>query len=228
MPRRPRLVVRDVPLHIIQRGNNRQRCFLNDADFLVYLDLLGRGARNAFCQIHAYALMSNHVHVLATPSKPDSAASMMKAVGERYVRYFNERNRRTGTLWDGRFKSCLVQDETYLMVCYQYIELNPVRAGIVNDPLQYPWSSYRANAYGRRDELITPHPLYQALGAEAGSRQQHYRDLVAQGIAAETLTALRDATNHNYACGSVDFIADVELALGLPAERKSPMPSPWD
>ena len=220
MPRRPRLVECQVPLHIIQRGNNRQPCFASESDYLVYLDLLRRAARAAECAIHAYVLMGNHVHILATPASRESPGQMMKAVGERYVRYFNERHERTGTLWDGRFKSCLVHSETYLMVCYRYIELNPLRAGMVSEPLQYRWSSHPTNAKGARDPLITPHYIYQSLGPDDEARQSAYRALFAQDIAEEHVVALRDATNHNYACGDRPSIQKIERTLGHAAVRK--------
>ncbi|QYF95769.1 transposase [Massilia sp. PAMC28688] len=206
-------------MHIIQRGNNRQRCFLAEADYLVYLGMLHKAAQLASCSVHAYVLMSNHVHVLATPDKEESAARMMKSVGERYVRYFNKRHERTGTLWDGRYKSCPVHDETYLMVCYRYVELNPVRAGIVADPLHYRWSSYHANAFGARDDLVVAHALYQALGNNHFERETAYRELVLAGIAGDEVDNLRDATNHNYACGNFKFRRAIAQATGHAAER---------
>lgn len=219
MPRRPRLVTSGVPLHIIQRGNNRQRCFLVDADYLVYLAMLYKAARLASCNVHAYVLMSNHIHVLATPGSDSSAAHMMKSVGERYVRYFNKRYERTGTLWDGRYKSCPVHDETYLMVCYRYVELNPVRAGIVENPLDYRWSSYHANAFGSRDDIVVAHALYDALGNDHFEREAAYRELVLTGLADDQMETLRDATNHNYACGSFTFRRQMERATGHAAAR---------
>lgn len=220
MPRRPRLVIADVPLHIIQRGNNRQPCFVTEPDYLVYLDLLQRAALASDCRVHAYALMTNHTHILATPATATGPGAMMKSVGERYVKYFNTRHGRIGTLWNGRFKSCLIHDESYLLVCYRYIELNPVRAGMVHDALQYRWSSYRANAYGGADSVITPHPLFESLAVNAEDRRAAYRALVSEGVPASAARALRDATNHNYACGSDAFIGSIETALGMPAERK--------
>lgn len=220
MPRRPRLVATGVPLHIVQRGNNRQTCFRDNSDYFVYRDLLQRAARGAKCDVHSYALMPNHVHILATPQESDSAAVMMKAAGERYVRYFNERNKRTGTLWDGRFKSCLVHDEAYLMVCYRYIELNPVRAGIVQDPGLYPWSSYRCNAEGARDDLVTPHPIFQAIGLCDEEIYQRYRDLIREALPEDQLAILRDATNHNYACGTDRFLESMKESLGRQVRRQ--------
>lgn len=219
MPRRPRLVVPQVPLHIIQRGNNRQKCFFTDSDYMVYLDLLLRGASKANCLVHAYVLMSNHIHVLATPADDASAGEMMKAVGERYVRYLNKHHGRCGTLWDGRFRSCLVEDETYLLVCHRYIELNPVRAGMVAEPSLYRWSSHRCNAYADTNELITPHPIVAQLGNDIFSRTDAYRALFSDAIKEQQLAALRDATNHNFVFGSSKFAETMADLLGRKVSR---------
>lgn len=224
MPRRPRLVVRDVPLHIIQRGNNKQNCFFTDSDYLVYLDLLRRGANSAECMVHAYVLMSNHVHILITPGDEQGPGSMMKAIGERYVRYLNERYGRTGTLWDGRYRSCLVHDETYLFVCHRYIELNPVRAGMVAHPSLYRWSSHRCNAYGEVDLIITPHKLVTALATDTHARSHAYRQLFAGSEKKQELSQLRDATNSNYACGSIEFHEAMGQLLGRQVARRSTPP----
>ncbi len=219
MPRRPRLVVDNVPLHIIQRGNNRQHCFFSESDYLVYLDLLRRGAESAKCKVHAYVLMTNHVHLLVTPEYADGPASMMKAVGERYVRYLNERCGRSGTLWDGRYRSCLVDDETYLFVCHRYIELNPVRAGLVRAPSLYRWSSHRCNAYADPDPIISPHKLVTALGDDPFARMHAYRQLFDSADRSEEVAAVRDATNYNYACGSVLFHEKMADILGRQVAR---------
>ena len=224
MPRRPRLVVRDIPLHIIQRGNNKQQCFFSDSDHLIYLELLRRGASRAGCSVHAYVLMSNHVHILVTPSDEYGPARMMKAVGERYVRYLNERCQRTGTLWDGRYRSCLVHDESYLLVCHRYIELNPVRAGMVGHPSLYPWSSHHCNAYGRTDPIITPHSLISALGKDVQARNHAYRQFFSGGETKEELAQLRHATNSNYACGNIAFHEAMEKLLGRRVARIAPSP----
>jgi putative transposase len=221
MPRRPRLVAPDIPLHIIQRGNNRNKCFFENSDYLVYLDLLARGASAAGCRIHAYVLMSNHVHILASPENPGSPGSMMKAVGERYVRYVNQRYNRTGTLWDGRFKSCLVQDDTYLLVCHRYIELNPVRAGMVTDPSLHQWSSHRCNAYGEGNAIITPHPIVSGLGKDDFSRIHAYRGLFAEALPEREIARLRDATNYNYTFGSEKFADEMSRTLGRQVTRVS-------
>ena len=164
MPRRPRLSLAGIPWHIIQRGNNRSACFYADDDYRKYLDTLKEQAIKFDCAIHAYALMTNHVHLLLTPARQDSAALLMKHLGQRYVQYINRCYRRSGTLWEGRFRSCLTQSEDYVLACYRYIELNPVRANMVQCPGDYPWSSYRANGDGRANPLLTPHAEYLRLG----------------------------------------------------------------
>lgn len=156
MPRRARLAVPGIPWHIIQRGNNRSPCFYADEDYRRYLDTLAEQAVKYDCAIHAYVLMTNHVHLLLTPQQEDSAALLMKHLGQRYVQYINRTYRRSGTLWEGRFKSCLAQEERYVLTCYRYIELNPVRANMVARPEDYRWSSYHTNGIGQPDPLITP------------------------------------------------------------------------
>ena len=172
MPRRPRLQLAEVPLHIVQRGINREPCFFAEEDYHCYLHWLEEAARDCRCAIHAYALMTNHVHLLLTPKANGSPARLMQSLGRRYVQYINRFYRRTGSLWEGRYKSSLVQAETYLLACYRYIELNPVRAEMVADPGQYRWSSYRANGLGLPDARLTPHPLYLAQGSSAEERAQ--------------------------------------------------------
>ena len=206
MARRSRLVIPDVPLHIIQRGNNRQACFRGERDYLVYLSMLHACAIAASCSIHAYVLMTNHVHVLLTPEKSGSPGKLMKALGQRYVQYVNRRYRRTGSLWEGRFRSCIVDDEAYFLVCQRYIELNPVRAKMVDCPDEYIWSSYRANAYGAVDPLITPHPLYTRLAHDGEGRRAAYRDLFKEELSSEQLEDIRRATNGNFALGDIEFV----------------------
>ena len=165
MLRRPRLMLPNVPLHLIQRGNNRQVCFVADEDFRFYLDWLKEYADKTGCRIHAYVLMTNHVHLLVSSPSANGVGAMMKALGQRYVQYVNRTYQRSGTLWEGRFRSCLTQDEVYLLSCMRYIELNPVRAGMVVHPGEYRWSSYRCNAQGEADPLISPHSIYAALAS---------------------------------------------------------------
>jgi len=203
MPRPPRVVLPSVPLHIIQRGNNRIPCFTHRNDYPVYLDMLRECALDCGCTLHAYVLMSNHVHLLLSPDDGDSASTMMQRLGRRYVQYFNRRHGRTGTLWEGRFRSSLVHDERYLMICHRYIELNPVRAHMVNAPADYPWSSHRANALGHYDILVTPHSAYHGLGADPAARQAAYRHLFSEVLSDDMLDQVRQAGNGNRPLGEV-------------------------
>ncbi len=214
MARLSRPVVANVPLHITQRGNNRLRCFFAESDYLVYLDLLSRAAREADCRIHSYVLMTNHIHLLLSPGDERGPAFLMKFLGERYVQYVNRRHSRTGTLWEGRFRSCLVQSERYLMVCQRYIELNPVRAQMVNDPFSYPWSSYRHHAYGEKSSLVTPHELYGRMGADPLLRQRAYRELCAEALDDDALSEVRRATKSNLALGSETFMEQMADLMG--------------
>jgi len=214
MARRPRLVLPAVPLHIIQRGNNRSCCFESEADYLVYLSLLQQYATRATCQIHAYVLMTNHVHLLLSSGRPDGPSELMRRLGQHYVQYFNRRHQRTGTLWEGRFRSCLVDHERYLLICQRYIELNPVRAKMVQDPASYPWSSYRANGLGEENLLVSPHLVYMGLGAHDAERRAGYRHLFAEAISEHLLTQIRHAGNSNSPLGSESFAEHVRARLG--------------
>ena len=178
MPRRPRLNLPGVPLHVVQRGNNRRPCFLTDSDRLRFLNFLKIESVRSECAIHAFVLMSNHFHLLLTPENDYGASSLMMGLGRNYVRYFNDLHDRTGTLWEGRFKSSPVESHEYCMACYRYIELNPVRAGMVCHPGSYPWSSYRINGMAERSNLITPHPIWIGLGDNTAERTEMYRSLV--------------------------------------------------
>lgn len=214
MPRRARVTLPNVPLHIIQRGNNRQACFFADEDYQVYLEWLREHAVKNGCQIHAYVLMTNHVHLLLSSGDPDAAGVMMKALGQRYVQYVNRTYQRSGTLWEGRFRSCLTQDEGYLLSCQRYIELNPVRANMVAHPADYRWSSYRANAQGEANPRVVAHALYLALGADAASRQTAYRELFRHELEPGLVDEIRRATNGNLALGDSRFTGQIESALG--------------
>ncbi|MBA8885076.1 transposase [Dokdonella fugitiva] len=160
MARLPRIEFADIPQHVVQRGNDRQPCFLEDADYRRYLRGLQEAALDHGCHIHAYVLMTNHVHLLLTPTTVGAVSRMMQQLGRGYVGYFNTAHHRSGTLWEGRFKSNLVDSERYLLTCYRYIEMNPVRAGMVEEPGAYRWSSYGHNASGGPDAIVTPHPIY--------------------------------------------------------------------
>jgi len=219
MPRRARLAIPGIPWHIIQRGNNRSACFYAEEDCRRYLDTLGELANRYHCAIHAYVLMTNHVHLLLTPTKTEGVALLMKHLGQRYVQYVNRTYRRTGTLWEGRFRSCLTQDERYVLACHRYIELNPVRAAMVAHPAAYRWSSYRANAEGLGDPLLTPHEEYRRLGRDGAERRERYRALFEAHLDPQTLVEIREATNGNYALGSDRFKDEITRALQRRASR---------
>lgn len=193
MPRSPRLVVPDAPLHITQRGVDRCATFLADEDFAFYHLALREASREARCAVHAYVLMTNHIHLLLTPEDAAGPARLMRSLGSRYVGYFNARYRRSGTLWEGRYRSALVASVPYLFACSRYIESNPTRAGLVDDPAAYPWSSFRHNARGDDDPALTPHPQYWALGAQRVARCTAYRALFAREIEPSVVARFRVA-----------------------------------
>ncbi|ELX10277.1 transposase [Janthinobacterium sp. HH01] len=201
MPRRARLLLPGVPLHVIQRGHDRQRCFLLDEDFEAYRQWLRDEALANHCLVHAYVLMGNHIHLLISVEDARELAAMMKGVAQRYAQYFNLRHRRSGAVWDGRYKSCLVQTEEYFLICQRYIELNPVRAGIVRFPGNYRWSSYRANAEGRVDSLLTAHSIYLRLGLTESERRQAYMRLFHKGLTVEQIEKVRSAGNSGMPLG---------------------------
>lgn len=219
MPRRARIALPNVPVHVIQRGNNRQPCFFADEDYRVYLGWLTEYADKTDCQIHAYVLMTNHVHLLLSADHADAGGALMKALGQRYVQYVNRVYHRSGTLWEGRFRSCPVQEEDYFLGCQRYIELNPVRANMVAHPADYRWSSYRANAQGEADTLVQPHPLYKALGSDATTRQAAYRELFCYALDPGLVDKIRHASNGNFVLGSEQFAAQVSTMIG---RRASP------
>lgn len=214
MPRRARLALSGIPWHIIQRGNNRSVCFHAEDDYQFYLHYLKEFADKFGCVVHAYVLMTNHVHLLLTPAREDSTALMMKHLGQRYVQYVNRSYRRTGTLWEGRFRSCLTQSEDYVLACYRYIELNPVRAGMVVKPQDYRWSSYHANGLGRASALVRPHDEYLRLGGDVAERQQAYRALFRAHVDESLTDEIRDATNGNFALGGERFQEQIAQTLG--------------
>ena len=229
MPRRPRITLAGVPLHLIQRGNNRQACFFSKDDYRSYLNWLKEYSEKYSCAIHAYVLMTNHVHLLITPRTAGGAGDLMKQLGQRYVQYVNRTYRRSGTLWEGRFRSCLTQEEDYVLGCYRYIELNPVRARMIEHPAEYPWSSYRVNAQGEHSALLTYHPVYTALGSDDEVRQTAYRELFRYQLDTRMIDEIRTTTNGNYALGSSRFQAQVAATLmrrvtpgksGRPKKRK--------
>ncbi|MEY2632610.1 MAG: transposase [Pseudomonadota bacterium] len=214
MPRRPRLALQGIPLHLIQRGNNRQACFFAEEDYRFYLEWLSEYAGKTGCRVHAYVLMTNHVHLLISADEAAAPGALMKALGQRYVQYVNRVYRRSGTLWEGRFRSSPVQEEAYLLACQRYIELNPVRAGMVAHPGAYRWSSYLANAQGEANALIRPHGLYEALGLNVADRQQAYRELFRHELEPGLVDEIRRATNGNFLLGNERFAAEVAAAIG--------------
>lgn len=219
MPRQPRLDLPGIPQHVVQRGNDRQPCFFADVDCTRYLDELREINLKHGAMIHAYVLMTNHVHLLITPGHTGQLTSIMQALGRRYVRYINDRYCRTGTLWEGRYKACLVDSETHLLRCHRYIELNPVRAGMVAAAQDYRWSSFAANALGGEDRLIRPHPVYIALGKTADERRCAYRALFDQSPHPDELETIRSTLQRQHALGPARFRAAIEAQL---ARRAGP------
>lgn len=227
MPRKPRFTLPGIPQHVIQRGNNREPCFLAEPDYRRYLEDLQATAEKSACRIHAYVLMTNHVHLLVTPMQELGIAEMMQALGRRYVYYINKTYRRTGTLWEGRYKASLVDSDAYLLTCMRYIELNPVRAEMVNHVGEYKWSSYGANAQGRADVLLTPHPLYTALGENAAIRQHAYRELFRHHLDSDALHEIREALNHELVLGrsyfkdKIEAMTERQARLGIPGRPRA-------
>jgi putative transposase len=222
MPRPLRQLLPGVAVHVIQRGVNRVPCFRHDADYLVYLSHLRRLAAKHGCAVHAYCLMTNHVHLLLTPDSAQSCTELMRDLGRCYVPYFNSCHERTGTLWEGRFRSCLVESARYLLACYRYIELNPVRAGMVNHPGDYLWSSYAINSGARSDPFLSPHAEFLALSADLSKRHASYRALFGAEIADPLLDEIREATNGGYPLASDAFKSNVVAALGWKTEHGKP------
>ncbi|WP_339650713.1 transposase [Halopseudomonas pelagia] len=214
MARRRRISHPGIAQHLIQRGNNRQVCFANEQDMLIYGQWLRDYSAEYGVAIHAWVFMTNHVHLLATPDGINSIGLMMQALGRQYVRYFNGRYRRTGTLWEGRYRSCLVDSAEYLLQCQRYIEMNPVRASMVAAPHDYRWSSYRTNAHGKPSQLVRPHPLYQQLGSTPEDRQVAYRALFAEQLPAELIEEISQATLSGLALGNERFKSQIESLTG--------------
>ena len=227
MARLPRFFILGQPHHVIQRGNNRTPIFASEGDCAFFLVCLGEAATVHAVFIHAYVLMTNHVHLLATPTTPQGLPKMMQSVGRRYVQRFNLARKRTGTLWEGRYRGTLVDSERYFLTCMRYIELNPVRAGMVTRPGDYRWSSYRANALGISDALVIPHLIYRELGDSKEARESAYRQLIRQPLLTGDVEAIRQSTNRAWALGSDQFRARIEAASGrraAPLLHRRPRP----
>ena len=227
MPRKPRFNLPGFPQHVVQRGNNREPCFFIQADYRRYLDDLGWSINRFSCQLHAYVLTTNHVHLLVTTTETYGISQMMQALGRRYVGYFNLRYKRSGTLWEGRFKAGLIDSENYLLTCMRYIEMNAVRANIVDHPAEYRWTSYAANAQGQWNPLITPHPAYLALDSSTVRRRKAYRELFQQQLEDSQLDEIRQALNHELVLGCPSFKDRIEVLskrqvrLGRPGRPRS-------
>ena len=214
MARLPRISPIGIPVHVIQRGNNRQTCFAAPEDYTAYLNWLKEYSVKFSVDIHAWVLMTNHVHLLCSPQESGAVSQMMQSVGRRYVQYFNHQYQRSGTLWEGRYRSCLVQAELYLFEVYRYIELNPVRAGMVDDPGEYGWSSYQINALGKESDLCTPHPHYMRLGKRKETRLRNCRGLFEAHVEKDLLTEIRAGVNKGMALGNDRFKDEVENLTG--------------
>ena len=227
MARLPRLCVAGVTQHVIQRGVNRQICFASEEDLAAYAYWLLESSNKYDVAVHAWVFMTNHVHLLVTPSSLDGISKMMQMLGRYYVRYFNHSYKRTGTLWEGRFKSCAVEAEKYLLSCYRYIELNPVRAGMVDLPSEYKWSSFSANGLGQKTQLCTPHDLYNALGNNVQQRASAYNELFKSQLDVKFIDNIRTASNKGMAIGSDRFKDEIEILSGrrVRSMKRGPKPS---
>jgi putative transposase len=221
MARLGRYFMEGQPLHVIQRGNDRQSVFFTADDFSRYREWLADAAEKNGLKVHAYVLMTNHVHLLATPAKPESLPKAMQSLGRRYVRHINARYRRTGTLWEGRYRAAPIDSEEYFIACCRYIELNPLRARMVEHPRDYRWSSYRAHAEGKHDALAAFHDAFRRLGRTLEERQQAYRALIKEKLDPNFVEALRKATNGGWVLGSERFRKEMEKAA---RRRAAPLP----
>ncbi len=215
MPRKPRFYVPGAPVHAVQRGHNRSAVFFEDFDYLEYLRCLKHAADSSGCKIHAYVLMTNHVHLLLTPESADSAGRLFQSLGRHYVRYVNKTYQRHGSLWEGRYKCNVIESQEYFLSCMRYIELNPVRAGMVDHPAKYRWSSYAANALGVSNAVLTMQAEYAALGSVAADRYSAYRGLFDGEPDADELALLRKSLQTGTPLGNEKFKVEIEAALGL-------------
>ena len=215
MARKPRFYLKGIPCHVVQRGNNRQACFFCDEDFGFYINSLQAALQRYNVQLHAFVLMTNHVHLLMTPDDVEGISRVMQSVGRDYVRYVNKHYRRSGTLFEGRHKASQIDSEQYLLQCQRYIELNPVRAKMVPHPAQYHWSSYQYHGLGKPISCLTPHPLYLGLGENSESRCQAYHALFSTELSEVELNNIRQSLTHNYPLGGERFRAEIEQALGV-------------
>ena len=222
MPRKRRPYMAGVPCHIVQRGNNRQACFFGDDDFGFFMNVLTNTLEEFEVDLHAFVLMTNHVHLLMTPSNAEGISRVMQSVGRRYVRYINTVYGRTGTLWEGRHKASLIDSDAYLMICHKYIELNPVRAKMVKHPSEYYWSSYQANALGKEINGLKPHDLYLRLGRNKEERRLAYQGLFEESVSNEIIEEMRECLCHSYPMGNDKFRQQIEAAHRIKFGQKKP------
>jgi putative transposase len=213
LARRPRNIVPNVPVHVIQRGNNRHACFYQAQDYAVYLNKLKENTRKFKVKVHCFVLMTNHVHLLLTAEDYTGISNVMQSLGRYYVRYINTTYKRSGTLWEGRFKSSLVDSDEYLLNLYQYIEMNPVRAGMVTHPGDYTWSSYHTNGGNKHIDFITPHPLFLSLGKYRYQRKRNYNELLSNALPEDTVNLILTATNKSRVLGNKKFVAEISQQL---------------
>jgi putative transposase len=225
MPRLRRYCPPGIPVHIIQRGNNRQICFTSDSDMAAYANWLAKAAEKYGLRIHAWVFMTNHIHLLATPEYEHTVSRVMQMIGRYYVPYFNQANKRTGTLFERRFRACLVQEEQYFLACPRYIELNPVRAGMVRDPADYIWSSYRTHSFGQDMKLWSGHKSYLELGIEPLERQKNYRSLFESSLDRALIAEIRDSVNTGFGLGKDRFKDQVEQTSGQRQRRQKRGPT---
>lgn len=213
MPRKPRFFIPDIPVHAIARGNNKESVFIDEDDKNKYLEYLLESSLRYEVSVHAYVLMDNHIHLLISCPIAENFSKFMQHIGRRYVPYFNRKYSKTGTLWEGRFKASLVDDERYLLTCYQYIELNPVRAFLVDEPCDYQWSSYHVNALGAESEIIKPHPIYLKIANTTQKRLLHYQDLLNQPQSEQIIKEVRSSVQTGTPLGTEKFKNEIEQRL---------------
>jgi len=222
MARLPRLSLPGIPQHVLQRGHNHLPSFFHSDDYELYLEYLSDAVEKYRVVVHAYCLMPNHVHLLMTPEEKYGISRVLQDLGRRYVRQINIQYQRCGTLWEGRYHACLIEDSDYLLKTYRYIERNPVRAGLANHPQDYNWSSYHSNARGRPSYLITPHSNYLKLGETAEDRRYVYERFVTSGESRRFLQMIQEATQSNRVLGNDQFLYEVEAELSVRVRKRNP------
>lgn len=222
MPRKPRFFLPNSPVHIVQRGHSKAPVFFEDSDFKAYLNWLREGASRYKVDIHAFVLMTNHVHMLLSSPAPTNISRMMQLLGRYYSPYINKKHNRSGSIWEGRFKSSLVSDDQYLLTCMRYIELNPVRAMMVSSPSDYRWSSFHHNIGAKNIRLITPHTTYLALGERPHERSHNYLQLFEDRLSPQVLRKIRDCLQSGTPLGNSIFVGEVEDRLKVKVGKTSP------